>query len=163
MKLVPLTRGLFAQVDDDRFEALSEHKWHALKAANDYFVAARRAPGGGTILMHRVIMGALPGQQVDHKYGNSLNNQCYNLRLLAAHTAHAEQQHGFLRKRRGSSSNYRGVSWHKRAGKWRAEIKHGTHRYHLGLFTDEAAAAKAFDAKARELGWPEYGLNFPLL
>jgi len=50
----------------------------------------------------------------------------------------------------GSSSKYKGVAWHKRRGKWQAYIKIGDKIRHLGVFTDELAAARAYDIAARQ-------------
>ena len=48
------------------------------------------------------------------------------------------------------SSIYRGVSWYKPSKKWKASVYHelvtkGTTK-HIGYFTDEIAAARAWDA-----------------
>jgi len=58
-------------------------------------------------------------------------------------------------------SGYKGVGWYYRTNKWRAFIMHKGKRYWLGYFDDPKEAAKAYDAKARELGRPEHKLNFP--
>lgn len=160
MKLIPLTQGKFAMVDDADFEELSRHKWCVLRAARGFY-AVRVVWGSRQkmIYMHRAIMGALPGQEVDHIDGNRLNNTRANLRIVDR----AGQARGFQSKRIGASSEFRGVSWHTPYNKWRAAIKHEGRQYFLGYFTveKERAAALVFDNKARELGWPESGLNFP--
>jgi hypothetical protein len=53
------------------------------------------------------------------------------------------------------------VSWHARRGWWKAEITKQGQRTYLGLFTDVKAAARAYDAKARELHGAEARVNFP--
>jgi hypothetical protein len=63
--------------------------------------------------------------------------------------------------RRQCSSSYRGVSWHKQSSKWTASIMHEGCRQHLGRFTDEAEAARAFDARACQLLGVKAQLNFP--
>eukprot|EP01047_Picozoa_sp_COSAG01_P046408 COSAG01_NODE_4355_length_5108_cov_4.680176_1_plen_270_part_00 len=65
---------------------------------------------------------------------------------------------------RGAStgtSAYRGVTWLKRTGKWRAEIRHQGRGQHLGSFNDEGDAARAYDARARQLHGASARLNFP--
>jgi hypothetical protein len=62
---------------------------------------------------------------------------------------------------RAGSSKFKGVHWFKPSGKWRAQIKFQREYIYLGLFVSEVDAAKAYDLKARELGWPEYALNLP--
>jgi hypothetical protein len=64
------------------------------------------------------------------------------------------------RRRRGSvegeegpamarKSLYRGVCWHKQNRKWRAQLTVQGKTQHLGTFTDEDSAAKAFDDAVR--------------
>lgn len=42
-----------------------------------------------------------------------------------------------------NTSGYKGVCWHKKAGKWRAYITFKGKQYHLGLYRDIGLAAKA--------------------
>ena len=86
MKLIPLTRGLFAQVDDEDFEFLSQWRWHA--NLKPYAVCGVDA-GSGTrtsMYMHRLIMSPTGKDVVDHIDGDSLNNTRSNLRICT----HAE-------------------------------------------------------------------------
>lgn len=59
------------------------------------------------------------------------------------------------------SSQFIGVSWHKGQKKWNAGINlPGNKRKHLGTFTDEAEAAKAYDKYAKSLLGEKANLNF---
>jgi len=88
LKLIPLTQGKFAKVDDADYEWLSEHKWYAKKTTrgdSEYgsYYAARfcrinRVPT--TIYMHREITNCPAGKEVDHKNRDTLDNQRENLR-----------------------------------------------------------------------------------
>lgn len=60
---------------------------------------------------------------------------------------------------RTPSSRYRGVEWYKAYSKWSACIRCQGTRYHLGYFTDEIEAAKAYNAKATELLGDKAKLN----
>lgn len=44
---------------------------------------------------------------------------------------------------KGSSSIYKGVSWHKHSKKWRAAMKFNKKFVHIGIFTTEREAAEA--------------------
>ena len=46
------------------------------------------------------------------------------------------------------SSKYRGVSWHKKSGRWRATIKLQGQKLQIGAYKDQEEAARAFDGAA---------------
>jgi hypothetical protein len=151
MKEIPLTQGQVALVDDGDYEELSKHKWHAQWDPDTRsFRAMRTHCANGRergIVMARVIMNARPGEQVDHVHsGDTLNNQRANLRVCTN-----GQNKANSRKGDGKSSMYKGVSWEKQRRKWRVQITSNGDHYRLGRFTDERAAAEAYDRKAREL------------
>ena len=56
-----------------------------------------------------------------------------------------------MEEQKSPTSKYRGVSWHKHNKKWQAQLKIKGKRYHLGYFTDEKQAAKAFKIKIKQL------------
>ena len=96
------------------------------------------------VYLHRIIACAGAGQIVDHIDGDSLNNQRANLRFAST----AEN----IRNSKlniNSSSGFKGVAWHKGAGKWVAYITQNGRRIHLGTFPDKgdaiAAAVRARD------------------
>ena len=37
MKLIPLSKGLFTQVDDDLFDYLNQWRWHASQGGHKYY------------------------------------------------------------------------------------------------------------------------------
>lgn len=97
------------------------------------------------------------GLSVDHKDRNPLNNRRENIRL-----ATRWQNHGNKTKPRGKhTSKYKGVSFDKSTGKWYTLVCCQSKQYNLGRYDDERDAARAYDAKAREL-FGEFALtNFP--
>lgn len=50
-----------------------------------------------------------------------------------------------------SSSEYTGVSWNKTSEKWTAQIHINGNKKHLGSFTDELEASKAYQKALREI------------
>lgn len=107
-----------------------------------------------TLFLHRTILSPPKKKVIDHIDHNGLNNKRSNLRIctVAQNTAN---------KRKGKgSSDFKGVSWHKRDQIWIATIHQKRKQLHLGYFNDELEAAKAYDKAAKDL-WGEFAkLNF---
>jgi hypothetical protein len=61
----------------------------------------------------------------------------------------------------GVTSSFRGVSWSKQSRKWQSQIKIGGKTKHLGVFSDEEVAARAYDVKATVQRGDRAVLNFP--
>lgn len=104
--------------------------------------------------LHRMIMNAPSGVEVDHINGDTLDNRRCNLRLCT----HAENQYN--QRSHGGSSKFKGVSWDKQSQKWHAYINKEYGRVNLGLFDDEEGAAFAYDVAARILFGEFARLNF---
>jgi hypothetical protein len=78
MKTIELTQGKVALVDDGDFEYLNQFSWHF---ENGYASRSEKVEGKvRTCKMHRQIMNATQGIEVDHRDHNTLNNQKANLR-----------------------------------------------------------------------------------
>ncbi len=98
-----------------------------------------------TIYMHRQIMHAPKGFDVDHRDHNTLDNRRSNLRVCT------RSQNLQNKRPQGGVSEYKGVRWHTQIRRWHARIKLNGKRTSLGCFTDEVKAAKAYDKAAREM------------
>ena len=147
MKTIELTKNMVALVEDRDFEWLNQWKWFTDKRRSTFYAARKtRKPNGQwtTTRMHRVIMQAQKGQQIDHRNGNGLDNRRFNLRFCT----HTQNQQN--REPQKSRSRYKGVCWHKRNKKWQAQIK-GNKKHYLGCFDNEIKAAEAYNRKASEL------------
>jgi hypothetical protein len=150
VRQIPLGEGYYAYVDAADYEWLSQWAWGL---HNGY---AGRYQKGKLVFMHREIMQPPKGKIVDHENRNKLDNTRTNLRVCT-------QQENMRNtgKRNGTSSRFRGVSYSRRYGKWRARIWFEGKCTDLGLFTDEVEAARAYDRKAVELFGEFARLNFP--
>lgn len=153
-RTIPLTRGLEALVDAADYEALSAFKWYAHHTQAGFY-AARKAKGGATVLMHRQVLDAPKGMQVDHVNLCKLDNRRSNIRLCT------QQQNRYNTPLRASNrSGFKGVCWNRALGKWKAAICYGGRSHHIGLFTDKVDAARAYDKAAATHHGDFASLNF---
>lgn len=143
MPFIRVAVGYWANVDDDDFQRLSRRQWQAV-VKNERLVYAIDSATGER--MHRLVLDAPSGVVVDHINGDGLDNRRSNLRLGTQ-----SQNLANSRKRSGTTSSFKGVSFHRASGKWRAYIKQHRKQFHLGLFESESEAAEAYRAKAREI------------
>lgn len=160
IKTITLTCGLSATVDADDYDWLNQWKWRAT-ARKDSWRYALRSVGPRSaktvVIMHRLITGAGPSQQVDHINGNTLDNRRSNLRIVdpSGNQANRRKRHG------RTSSTYKGVGWHKGLSKWQARIRVRGRRLHLGVFALEEQAARAYDEAATRHFGDLALLNYP--
>ena len=67
MREIALSGGLLVFVDDVDYAELSRWRWKPSRGSGPYAVRAKRMGGKYvSVYMHRVIMGAQAGQEVDH-------------------------------------------------------------------------------------------------
>jgi hypothetical protein len=159
---IKLTQGKFAIVDAEDFEQLNKFKWYPEKSRRTFYaIRNEKKQGCGNkqiiVKMHRLIMNSPPDLSIDHINHNGLDNRKANLRIVSQ-TQNVWNARKWATK---CSSRYKGVNFTKMNNKWRAKIMHKRKWFNLGYFDDEESAARAYDAKAREL-FGEYScLNFP--
>lgn len=158
MKELRLTKGYVAVVDDEDYSLVAGDRWYAhVKTRSDGTMrvyAKRRIKtlvGWSMQSLHRVIMDAPDGIQVDHINGKGLDNRRSNLRMCS----HAENQHN-RRPQTGCTSKFKGVYWNKAGAKWMARIGVNGKQKHLGSFTSEQDAAQAYNLAAA-VHYGEYG------
>ena len=165
MQKIPLysriAAGRVALVDDEDFELVAPYRWYAVKRGRKgredqtYAATSGRVPGSDRreTFMHVLISGGLG---IDHENHDGLDNQRENLR-----PASTSENGGNKRRRRTASSQYKGVSWAADRRLWGAQIVRDDTLQLLGWFGDEAEAARAYDAAARQIFGEFACLNFP--
>jgi hypothetical protein len=150
---IVLARGRGAViVDPADYTWLSQYNWclHSKGYAVGYVDTQK-------VFMHRLILSPPAELQVDHINGNKLDNRRANLRITDSTGNNRNAG-----KRRTGTSQYKGVRWHQGINKWFAEIAVAKgNRKHLGCFSNELDAARAYDAAAREHHGEFARLNFP--
>lgn len=159
MKEIPLTLGKVALVDDGDFDALSAFKWHAQRAKHTFYAVHGCTNGqrGQILIMHRVILNAPKGIDVDHRNRNGLDNRRENVRL-ATRLQNCQSMSISAR----NNSGYKGVYFDCASNKWRATIRVNTVLHSLGRFVDVVEAARKYDSAALYYFEDFARLNFPL-
>jgi hypothetical protein len=140
VKEILLTKGFIALVDDEDYAKVMTRRWHALVKPHTVYAQNRQLHTS----LHRFILGAPVGIDVDHKDHNGLHCWRKNLRL-----AKRVQNLQNSRKRKSNASGFKGVSLHG-SGLWRARIYLQGKQVHLGYFSLAKSAAHAYDAAAKK-------------
>lgn len=140
------------KVDDEVYEWVSGFRWcmSSGRCNNHYPVRWRTlidGPGSRHVCMHRSIWehthGPIPPKmQVDHINGDRLDNRLYNLRVVSNRENQQNQQ--IHREGRLPGS-------HLERGRWRARIRIGGVKKHLGCFNTEQEAHQAYLKALTEL------------
>lgn len=84
---IPLTKGYSARIDDDCAELVSPYRWRALVQSHAVYAIARLPSKDGrqrTLYLHRLIVGAKPGERVLHADKDGLNATRENLSIQDA-------------------------------------------------------------------------------
>lgn len=155
---VPLTKGYSTTLDREDFERLfipnqagaPTVKWHAFVEPSGpvYVTRTEQSPKKRMRWMHREIIDAPAGLDVDHRDRNGLNNRRSNLRVATRGQNLANRT-----KRGGTKSRFKGVYWDAGRQKWQAIARVRGRNHHLGRFDDEVTAARAYN----ELALAEWG------
>lgn len=151
MTKIYLTKDQVALVDDSDYAWLTQWRWYAHYSSytRSYYAVTNVTIGfkQKAVYMSRLILGLTdPKIQVDHVNENTLDNQRVNLR--PATTSQNQANRG---KQRNTMSGFKGVCWHKKEQKWRAQITFRGKKLWLGSFTTREAAYEAYKVKALEL------------
>jgi hypothetical protein len=153
---IRLSRGLFSLIDVEDLERVSLHKWWARsrRTIAPTFYAVTKIEGKSTYL-HRFVMGAPRGIQVDHRNLDPLDCRKENLRL-ATHSQNCQNRNSS----QAAPAGFKGVI-PTESGRFASRIELNNKKIWLGTFSTAEQAARAYDAKARELFGDFARLNFP--
>lgn len=155
-RTIPVTGGPGALCDEKDFALLSRFHWRVKRRGNLDCPVTYIC--GKPLYMHYLVIKSPFARKVTHRDGNAFNNCLANLNI--SHSSEVQAARG-KRSQPGLTSRYKGVCKPKNRKGWYAEIRIRGVLRKLGRFTDEEAAARAYDAVAREaLGEIAY-LNFP--
>lgn len=143
---IELTKGLYALIDEEDYQLVSELKWYAdVRKVNAY--AVRKTKKDGVLKMHRYILEKhgfdLTGKEVDHINCDGLDNRKENLRVCTV-----------LENRRNQKLRYnmstKGIYYHRQSQKWCARLKIENKRISLGYFYTKEEATAAYDEAAKK-------------
>lgn len=146
---IVLSNGERVMIDDEDAERVRARRWH--RSVRGYVCGNTGKP-----LLHRFLMSANPGEQIDHINRNLSDCRKANLRRASP------SQNGANRGlNKNNTSGYRGVSWDKSRKRWMAKIEVDRRQVHLGRFEIRELAALAYDAAAKRYFGEFASLNFP--
>ncbi len=145
---IALTQGYVATIDAADVALVEGHNWCANSGPRTVYALRGALIDGSktTIKLHRQIMDAPDGLEVDHISGDGLDCRRENLRL-----ATRAQNARNARRSRANTSGFKGVSWHAGGQKWQAMIWAGGKNKHLGHFTTPESAHQAYVEAADRL------------
>jgi len=148
MKRISLTQDKMALVDDIDYESLKCFRWCAAKGRCCYYAVRSIKTSDSkwlTTRMHRVILNAPYGIEVDHRNGNGLDNRRCNLRLCTR-TENGRHQ----RLLSANKTGFKGVSKTRQNLKkpFYVSIKVNLRSINLGYYRTSGAAARAYDIAA---------------
>ena len=156
-RLIRLSQGKFAVVDEADFEWLNQYDWFAYKGYGTFYAKTKIRENGKIkeIKMHQMITGTT---YIDHANSDGIHNYRSNLRPCTSQQNNMNQ-----RPQKNKKSIYKGVYPVGNRGRFRASIRFNGKAINLGSFYNEIEAAKAYDRKAKELFGEFAWLNFPNL
>ncbi|MGZ3805219.1 MAG: hypothetical protein ACXVB4_13470 [Pseudobdellovibrionaceae bacterium] len=142
--------GKMVKVDRQDLKLIQQHSWRITlgTSGRPRVVTSIRTPEGArNITLGKFLMNPPKNKQVYcQRFNDGLDYRRENLIVCTLQ----ERQRLLPKRQTKTSSQYRGVSFQKASGKWRAGIEvEGTHM-NLGDFSKESDAALAYNSAARK-------------
>ncbi len=142
--------GVKVKIDREDLSRVQKHSWRVTKGTTGRrrVVTSIRGPKGvRSVTLGRYLMNPPKGKQVyPRRFQNELDYRKDNLIVCTL----KERQQMLPKNRTRGSSQYRGVSFDRANGKWRASIEVNGQSINLGYYKTEAQAALAYNRAARE-------------
>lgn len=139
-----MSRGHVALVDEADAAAISSYTWYPQvhRDGRVYAIRGRLAEESGphTIRMHRQIMNAGPGDVIDHRDYNGLNNQRSNLRF--ATNSQNSHHRNPVKVTHYNQNNYMGVTYQRASGYYYARLVVDGRIFYSHMFSTPEAAAR---------------------
>ncbi len=130
-------------IDAEDLPKISGFKWSVSSDGGKRMYVSTRIEGK-KIYLHRFLLEAPHDQRVDHRNGDPLDNRKANLRLATHQQNMFNRRKSHTFKGKPTASTFKGVSWDRIRGRYRARIKKNGIYHYLGHFMDERSAAIAY-------------------
>jgi hypothetical protein len=144
---IPLSQGYEALIDDTDYDLISHIAWYAdVRPDGNVYARGNVTLFDGkrtTVQLHRIIMDAPAGVQVDHIDRNGLNCIKSNMRLCTD----SQNKCNATRLQSENGTGYRGVR-ETRSGRYEARVNVRGENVYRELFDDPVEAAKAYNTAA---------------
>lgn len=156
-KAVPGYEGIYAVSSSGEVQNLKNHRIRRTDRSSGYQRLTLHLNGEKTrFLVHRLVARGFlcdwdSKLEVDHIDGNRDNNHAENLRMVT------KSQNARAYQKTSGLSKFRGVGWDR--GAWRAQIRLGGPKIHIGRFKTEIEAAVAYNKVALDNGFFMEALN----
>ncbi len=150
------TKGESIQIDEEDFPKVSARRWYVVQPDGKKSYAMSRGRDGKTVYLHRLVMDVGPGEEIDHKNGDGLDNRKHNLRI-----ATRQQNCANTPPQPSNTSGFKGVYWRKERRSWVALIQVNRRQRYIGSFRSKEDAARAYDRVAHDVFGEFAYLNFP--
>lgn len=138
MKIIKLTQSKSARVSDQRYDEISQYKWYALNCRGWWYAARMQHVSKGKriqVFMHQQILGC---KFVDHRDGDGLNNEDWNLRAATGF-----QNQWNRGKNANNTSGFKNVEYNPKVDRWYGRFSYKNRRFRTGGYETAEEAHKS--------------------
>lgn len=141
--------GTRIDVSAEDFDRVNNLRWRIQRHKTGHQYAYSSVKGQNPIAMHRFILDATKGLQVDHKDNNGLNNIRQNIRLCSPKENQANKS-----CQKDNNLGVKGV-WKTKYGKFKAGIHINGKSIHIGSYPTSQEASNAYKKAAAAI-WGDF-------